>query len=112
MTTVITPQMETRAFLKLIDPNTQEFHFRTFDDKKDSSRKALTGNLSGTIDKVEHTLTSRNATGAGVFFVVNEGGQKKENISRIRAVFADTDGVPLEPIVDALTALTLIASSV
>ena len=111
MATLITPQIETRAFLKLLDPNTQNFHFRTFDDKKGSDRPELIGNLSGTIAKVERTLLARNSNGAGVFVVINEGGQKKDNIHRVRAVFADTDGAPLEPIVETLSPHAVIKSS-
>jgi hypothetical protein len=107
----ITPQIETRAFLKLLDPAAKEFHFRTFDDKKDIDRSGLTGNVSGPIDQVEPKLLARNAAGAGVFVVINDGGQKKDYIKRIRAVFADTDGAPLEPIINALDPHAVIESS-
>ena len=111
MTTLITPQTETRAFLKILGPNTQEFNFRTFDDKASSNRPGLIGNLNGTIAQVERKLRSRNAKEAGVFVVVNEGGQKKDDIHRVRAVFADTDGAPLDPIVNALAPHAVIESS-
>ena len=111
MATIIAPQTETRAFLKLLDPATKKFHFRTFDDKASSNRPALIGNLSGTIAKVKRTLLSRNAAEAGVFVAINEGGQKKTDIHRVRAVFADTDGAPLEPIVKALAPHAVIESS-
>ncbi len=111
MDTDVTPQTQTRAFLRLLDPRTQRFHFRTFDDKGGSSRPALIGNFNGTINQVEPKLISRNAAGAGVFVVVNEGGQRKADIKRIRAVFADTDGAPLEPIVNALSPHAVIESS-
>ena len=107
----ITPQIETRAFLALLDPASNEFYFRTFDDKKGSDRKELTGNFNGTINQVEPKLITRNAAEAGVFVVINEGGQKKDDIKRIRAVFADTDGAPLEPIVKALAPHAVIESS-
>ena len=111
MSTRITPQTETRAFLALLDPATKKFHLRTFDDKPDSDRAELRGNLSGTIDKVEPPLLSRNAKEAGVFVVINEGGHKKDNITRVRAVFADTDGAPLKPIVQTLAPHAVIESS-
>jgi hypothetical protein len=107
----LSPRVQTRAFLKLLDPNEQEFHFRTFDDKRDLARLPLIGNLSGTIANVERILLSRNASEAGVFVVINKGGQKKSDIKRIRAVFADTDGAPLDPIVDALAPHAVIESS-
>lgn len=42
---------------------------------------------------------------------MNEVGQKKENITRVRAVFADTDGADHEPIIKALTPHMLVQSS-
>lgn len=100
-----------RSFLHLLDPATASFHFRTFDDIPGSSRPTLAGTLSGTIDSVESDLSSRNKSEAGVFVVINEGGQKKKDIVRVRAVFADTDGAPLDPIVDALAPHAVIESS-
>lgn len=111
MATNFSSQTETRAFLKLLDPIDQKFYFRTFDDKPNSNRPALIGNLNGTITSVERTLLSRNASEAGVFVVINKGGQKKDDIIRIRAVFADTDGAPLEPIVKTLAPHAVIESS-
>jgi len=111
MTTVIPPQVETRAFLKLLAPKAQKFHFRTFNDKKKSTGKGLTGKFEGSIDQIESDLASRNAKGAGIFVVINEGGQKKDDIHRVRAVFADTDGAPLGPIVNALPPHAIIESS-
>lgn len=111
MSTLTPSQLQTRAFLKLLDPKASAFHFRTFDDLKDSKRPGLTVNLSGSFDQVEGKLVSRNAAGAGVFAVINEGGQKKDDIYRIRAVFADTDGAPVEPIIQALAPHAVIQSS-
>jgi hypothetical protein len=111
MSTAIPSTSQTRAFLKLLDPNATTFHFRTFADARVSNRTDLTGNFSGTIDRVEGNLLSRNEAGAGVFAVINEGGQKKDDICRIRAVFADTDGAPLEPIEQALKPHAVIQSS-
>jgi predicted transcriptional regulator len=42
-----------------------------------------------------------NRSGHGIFVTVNQtdlNGRRKSNIQRIRAVFADLDGVPLEPV--------------
>lgn len=91
-------------------PRSHVFHFRTFDDKG-NKRLPLAGKLSGRIDDCEQTLKHRNAKGAGVFAVINEGGQIDEEITAVRAVFADTDGAPLEPIVNALTPHCVIESS-
>jgi hypothetical protein len=46
-----------------------------------------------------------------VFVVVNEGGQNTEEITRVRYIFVDTDGAPLEPIIKALPPHIVIESS-
>ncbi|HAY44900.1 MAG TPA: hypothetical protein DCY55_01290, partial [Gammaproteobacteria bacterium] len=60
------------------------------------------GNRIGAIGNHRPALLNLNTKGAGAFVVVNEGGQTKENITRVRAVFADTDGADHEPIIKAL----------
>jgi RepB DNA-primase from phage plasmid len=66
--------------------------FQTFDDRAQKDR---------TLSRVLHDpapLDGLNAEGAGVFLMVNEGdgaGRKTENVTRIRAYFADFDGAPL-----------------
>jgi hypothetical protein len=106
-------QQQTRGFLSLLDPEarTKTFHFRTFDDKKGRSRYELIGNKSSTIDRCEEKLRQRNAKEAGVFVVINDGGHTDKEITKVRAVFADTDGAPLKPIVDALAPHAVICSS-
>lgn len=106
-------QQLTRAFLLMLDrkADTKTFHFRTFDDKKGSNRFELLGNKSDTLDNCEQTLRRRNAKEAGVFVVVNDGGHTDKEITKVRAVFADTDGAPLQPIVDALAPHAVICSS-
>lgn len=90
---------------------TKTFHFRTFDDKKDSDREELRGNRSDIIDACEKTLRHRNKKEAGVFIVVNEGGHTDKEITRVRSVFADLDGAPLQPVVDALAPHAVICTS-
>jgi len=70
--------------------------FQTFDDCKEK-RPGIT--------KVFHNDTSKleeiNYYGGGIFLTVNETdgkGRRKENITRIRAIFVDLDGSPLEPV--------------
>ena len=67
--------------------------FQTFDDKgKDKS-------LSHVFHEYDHEkLKALNDKGAGIFFMVNEGdggGRKNKNVVRVRAFFADFDGIPL-----------------
>ena len=54
--------------------------------------------MHGTIDQLGLALTKLNDAGAGIFMMVNAGdgrGRKAENVTRVRAVFADFDGTPL-----------------
>lgn len=89
---------ETKKFLQALDPKTEKFTFQTFDEKGEN--KKLVRILHGTIEQHYDTLNALNKQGAGIYITVNETdlkGRKAENITRIRAVFADLDGAPLEP---------------
>ena len=108
----LTPsQQQVRAFFILLDAKAKQFHFRTFVDKQGITRRDLVGKISGNIKECEQELRQRNACEAGIFVVINEGGHKDEVITRVRAVFADTDGAPLEPIVQALEPHCVICTS-
>ena len=87
-----------RAFLKRLDPTTKEFCFRTFDDNKARADKTLARKFNGTLEQHYSELKRLNAAGAGVFVVINHGGQTGLEIDRVRATFGDTDGAPLEPL--------------
>lgn len=106
-------QRQTRAFMSLLEPDARHarFGFRTFDDKKDRKKPGRAGKFSGTVDSCEGLLRERNGMGAGAFMVINDGGHTDVEITKVRAVFADTDGAPLEPIVEALTPHAVICSS-
>ncbi|PPC93910.1 MAG: hypothetical protein CTY33_05905 [Methylotenera sp.] len=91
------------GFLKILDSNTNNFCFRTFDDVRIDGGKSrgdltLLRKIDGTLKEALPELRSLNHKGAGVFVVVNEGGQQKSEIVKVRAVFADTDGAPLDPL--------------
>lgn len=50
------------------------------------------------------SLVKLNNQGYGIFFTVNETdgqGRKAENIIRVRALFVDLDGAPVDPVLDA-----------
>ncbi len=89
------------ALLRLIagDGNTV---FRTFDQIEGRKGTALSrGAIVGPIDAHGIQLASLNEKGAAVCFVVNEaaGKAKKDaDVTRIRAVFIDLDGSPIEPV--------------
>ena len=74
--------------------------FQTFDDSK-RNRHGLTRIMHGTLAAHRQMLASLNARGAGVYWMVNAGdgkGRKATNVQRIRALFVDLDGAPLEPV--------------
>jgi putative DNA primase/helicase len=82
-------------FLKLLDPSTNRFSFRTYTDDKDSlvdrNKDPLARKLDGTFEEHRNELIELNRKGAGVFTVVNGGGQSDAEITAVRAVFADQD---------------------
>ena len=89
---------EARRFLAQLDPQATRWTFQTFDDD-DAKRDSLARILHGTLDQHAARLTRLNDRGAGIFVTINETdgtGRKKDNIIRIRAVFADLDGAPLD----------------
>lgn len=93
---------EAARFLALLDAEAETFEFRTFDDSP-AKRGELARKLTGTLAEHAATLAELSARGAGVFVVINAGGQRSADIDRVRAVFADTDGAPLEPILSCGT---------
>ncbi len=78
-------------FLSILDAEAEVFHFRTFPD----AGRGPGRNYSGAWPEVSARLARDNAEGRGVFVVVNDGGHKSKEITRVRAVFADFDGTPL-----------------
>ncbi len=84
-------------FLTLLDDSAESFTFQTFDDTP-AKRPWLARIMHGTIGQLAPALARLNDDGAGIFVMVNEGdgqGRKAENVTRVRAVFADFDGTPL-----------------
>nr|GAT45548.1 predicted protein [Mycena chlorophos] len=74
--------------------------FQTFDDGP-QHRPDLTRILHGDLTKNSAALMRLNASGAGIFVMVNRGdgrGRKAGNVQQVRAYFADLDGQPLEPV--------------
>ena len=99
-----------RNFLDLLDPNAKEFSFQTFDDKKRGGR-ALIKQFHSELANIQDELISLNESGAGIFVTVQETnlqGRKAEDITRIRAIYADFDDglpgeLPLEPSIEVET---------
>lgn len=86
------------AFLAWLDPSARAFHFRVFDDDEQRKDPKRARKFNGDFTKLGHVLGGANADGCGVFAVANDGGQDAASIKRVRVVFADTDGAPLDPI--------------
>lgn len=107
----LTPDKEVaRSFLNKLDNLEDIFTFQTFDDKKDENNFIYPCVKHGTFDEHYELLKKLNQKGAGIFVMVNRGdgitheGEKtcrtKSNVIAVRALFADADGVPIEPILD------------
>lgn len=90
------PEDHKKAFLEKFD-GVQTF--QTFDDTPAKKRE---------LNKITHhhdflNLEALNDKGAGVFLTINETDgkcRKAENITKVRAVYADLDGAPLAPVLE------------
>lgn len=92
------------SFLEILDENSKDFTFQTFDDNSSRKDKTLAKILHGPLEEHYETLVKIQERGAGVFITVNETdfqGRAAKNIKRIRAAFVDLDGSPLRPILKA-----------
>jgi hypothetical protein len=84
-------------FLRKLDAEAQGFTFQTFDDSP-TKRRELGRVLHGSLDQYWAILCELSARGAGVYITVNRTdlkGRKKENVTEVRSLFIDLDGVPL-----------------
>lgn len=102
----IVPNLEdARRFLEALDPS-GVFTFQAIPEAKDSTARPTV--LHGTLNEHAPELEVLNRNGAGIFFMANEGdgeikpGAKtcrtQANVIRVRALFGDLDGAPLEPV--------------
>jgi hypothetical protein len=92
---------EAARFLQLHDPAATAFTFQTFDDDSNRVDPSLVRVLHGPLEQHAAALTRLNDKGAGIFVTVNQTdlkGRKTENITKVRAVFVDLDGAPIEPV--------------
>jgi RepB DNA-primase from phage plasmid len=89
---------QAEAFLKVIDPEAAGFTFQTFDDSP-HKRPELARVFHASIDGAWDDLCRLSQRGAGIFVCVNETnfrGRTADDITRVRALFADLDGAHLE----------------
>jgi hypothetical protein len=89
------PEAHTKTFLKFFPGQNT---FLTFDDAKKDRKLTKVYKKTNLL-----TFDAINNKGAGIFLTINETdgkGRKKNNIVKVRAVFADLDGAPLEPVLE------------
>jgi len=113
-TGVLSPSFDKAAlFLEVLSGKDASFTFQTFDDvevwdeAKQKAVKRMDKNLvrvyHGTFNEHKQTLSAINKRGGGVFVAINKTdltGIKQENILKVRALFVDLDGSPIQPIQD------------
>ena len=92
---------EAERFLACLDPVAKFFTFQTFDDNSERKDPKLVKVLHGTLAEHAAKLQRLNDKGAGIFVTANETdgkGRKADNVVRIRTLFVDLDGSPLDPV--------------
>jgi putative DNA primase/helicase len=101
---ILLPHFEEAAlFLEALAGKDASFTFQTFDDVKDRKEKSLTRIFHGTFNQHKQVLKALNAQGAGVYVTVNQTdlkGRTLANIVKVRAVWIDLDGAPIQPVLD------------
>jgi hypothetical protein len=88
---------EAQRFLNALDDRTDRFTFQTFDDNKDRRASGLARVLHGTLGENYQQLLCLSQDGAGIFVTINATnfkGRKSEDITEVRAYYADLDGAP------------------
>ena len=92
---------QAKTFLKALASG-GDVTFQTFDDSE--AGNTVPQIFHGKLKEHYLELIKLNKDGAGIYVMVNEGdgkGRKKENVKKVRAVFVDLDGAPLEPVRNA-----------
>ena len=109
---VLKPEVtEAKWFLNRLDPDRKGiFTFQTFDD---SARKdgRLARVLHGTIEQHLGQMEELQASGAGIFVMINKGDglihepnktcRCTSSVTKVRALFADLDGAPLHRVLES-----------
>ena len=92
----LTMEKRLNQFLEVFFKDNEKIYFRILHDK-DKNKDAKNYNcILSTIDKLLPALTEKNNEGYGIHFVVNSGGQRDENITRINAHFVESDTLSKE----------------
>ena len=91
----------TERFLEALLGKNAQVCFQDFWPDREKKKQAWWS--YGSLDQAAADMIRRNKKGFGEYFMVNEGdglGRRAENVVRVRALFVDLDGSPLEPVQD------------
>ena len=95
-------------FLRPFFDSGETVNIRVFDDKKTGTFKGQKLECElGKIASLADTLKKHNNQSRGIFFVVNYGGDRDEDISRVNAVFVENDSLSIEEQIARLEAFEL-----
>ena len=95
-------------FLRPFFDSGETVNIRVFDDKKTGTFKGQKLECElGKIVSLADTLKKHNNQSRGIFFVVNYGGDRDEDISRVNAVFVENDSLSIEEQISRLEAFEL-----
>jgi hypothetical protein len=92
-------------FLEALDPGA-DFTFQTFPEGDTPSSVSPTI-LHGKLKEHAARLTALNNADHGIFVMINAGdlkGRSARNVTRVRALFVDSDNGPIQPLLDAAIA--------
>lgn len=92
---------EALRFLKVFGEDESLDVFKTIEEPKPAEGSARVKQYIGTLCEHQDALLGDNLNGSGVFFTVNKTdgkGRKEENVVKVRSLFVDLDGSPLEPV--------------
>jgi hypothetical protein len=93
-----------RQFLDLLDETDTSFTFVIIEEPKPKDRMANVAAYYGTIEQYQDVFSKANKNGYAVFVTINVTNSKertKANIERVRALFVDLDGSPIDPVYNA-----------
>lgn len=121
MNNKLTPDADiAQAFIKMLTPD-EIVTFQTFDDNKVRKNRGLARVFHGTLNQYVHDLTQLQELGAGIFVMINQGDgiihpsnktcRTKSNVIRVRSLFADLDGSPLNPLLECSKPNIIVESS-
>jgi Protein of unknown function (DUF3631)/RepB DNA-primase from phage plasmid len=100
---MIVPDLDqARRFLELLDEEAPAFCFQLATDAEPKPKPDHLAKILNLPPDNLKALATRNANGAAVWVMINAGDGKRrraENVTRVRAVFADLDGSPVQPVI-------------